>query len=624
MLSRFAGTRTSPWSASHVSRRGAFRIMQFNWADPAFGSGNTWEATRRQLIAEVLLSNCEVVALQGLEREQVLWLKDAFDVQGYEGIIGGHVADDRALDGGTVLPGGGRELPVATFWRKTTHNLHSIQLVGDGTQGAQVVTLNASHVRLVIANIQLDISSPPSAQLSILDGVVQRSNSQDESVIAALGTLPPDSPALQHLRSYLDSTSDVISGRVDFDFYMGIHSGSMWYQPGILQVIGALVPPDSPIEEARTNGWAAGGCVPTLVEFVQNMDSSRRHRSDRVRNPLGDVLSSSLVGSESAGLERKSNAKHNSSAAFLRELASVKGVCLNIDELFVSSTKELPSLADEHDGLRHMFRCVSAQVDGGSQAQRADMSVQMGRSTTVAERLDALTKYLVAHKVSRQQVRTCFKSWTPPRCPGLSTLVKTLHEQGRRVMLRSDGLFELARQVGGQVGVPDPHVTGHSLTFSGGGLVTGVVSFSQGIYSYEANSEAAAMAKVSEHKVALRNAKYAVIGGTEADLAARSAAPPGSRADVLITIGPNRTTAPGHPRGVSTESSPGKRADADWNARDIGELVFTCFFVFQLPACEWREGARSHFSCFSLEGKNTSSFSRSLREKPHVRLGCFH
>lgn len=586
MLSRFAGTRTSPWSASRISRRGTFRIMQFSWADPAFGSGNTWEATRRQLVAEVLLSNCEVIALQGLEREQVLWLQDAFDVQGYAGIIGGQVTDVGAFEGAALFTGGDREIKVATFWRKKVYDLHSIQLIGDRTQGAQLVTLNASHARVVIANILLDTSSPPYAQLSIVDGIFQGRNGRDETVIATLGTLPPDSPALQQIRSYLDSTSDVISGRVDFDFHMGIHSGSVWYQPGILQVIGALVPPDSPSKEARAKGWAAGGCVPTLVDFVQNKDIGRGHRSDRVRNPLGnDIAGDSVVGMESSGVGRQSNAKHNSSgAAFLRELTSVKGVCLNVDELFVASLKELPALADEHDGLRHMFRCVSAQVDGGSEAQRAVVSVQMGRSITVAERLVALTEYLVAHKVSRQEVRKCFKSWTPPKCPGLSTLVKTLHQHGKRVMLRSDGLFELVRQVGGQLGIPDPHVTGHSLTFSGAGLVTGVVSFSQGIYSYEANSAAAAMAKVGEHKVALRNAKYAIIGGTEADLAARAAAPTESRADVLITIGPNRTTAPGHPRGVPAESAPGKRADADWNAKDIGELVFsrflTLFFFF--------------------------------------------
>ena len=89
MLTRYAKTRSSPWHGTvRVHGRGnSLRLFQYSWSPPAFGTGNSWEATRVHLLAAALLSRSDVVCLQGLSGEQAHWLKDAFDMQGYDSII---------------------------------------------------------------------------------------------------------------------------------------------------------------------------------------------------------------------------------------------------------------------------------------------------------------------------------------------------------------------------------------------------------------------------------------------------------------------------------------------------------------------------------------------------------
>lgn len=199
------------------------------------------------------------------------------------------------------------------------------------------------------------------------------------------------------------------------------------------------------------------------------------------------------------------------------------------------------------------------------------MPIKMVRGKTVADRLQALTDFLVSEKISRRQVRECVKTWEAPPVPkSLVMLVKLLSDVGKRVYLKSDGLYELTRAIARQLEVPDPLVSGNSLTFSSKGAVTGVVSFSQGIYSYQANSPAAAVAKVVEHKLALKNAKYAIIGGTEADFAARAVSPHG--ADVLIAL--KRDTSSVREREGAAQSNVSladNKGKADWNAKGVGK-----------------------------------------------------
>lgn len=603
MLSRFTGAATRPWSSSATFRSSnTFRVLQHGWSDPTFMSASAWIATRQQLIAAVLLSHSDVVALQGLEHEQVMWLKDAFDVHGYKGIA----------RGGYGNASGAEKLQVAIFWKKQhvlVSSHHVILRESGSAQGAQIVLLNATALLrgkqtpylVRIASALVLQSSSPSEQVSVLShvlsqlaaataasGIGEAKSVASEATTIICGTLTfaPNSPAVRLMRGQLleqsqptaylpavpthdldlDCVSDVITGREDADFVAGVKSGSVWYVPGTLQALQSLVLPN-----ISSSTIAMDGCVPFLVDFAVQFDRVRRVRKHRM--PAHDAE------------EGRADVVGNKSAVFLRELASTRAVCINIDEIFRASTTGDSQMLDtaDYDGLRHMSRCVTSHqhIDGTSHTHEAAMTTDMQRGKTVAEQLLVLTDLLVSENVSRRQVRKCVKAWNPPRVPrALAALVKVLADTGKRVYLKSDGLYELTRQVAQQLEVPDPHVSGNSLTFSSSGAVTGVVSFSQGIYSYQANSPAAAVAKVREHKVALKNAKYLIIGGTAGDVAARAASASTSArgADVLIALNRrNSSVSSAAARGrqgkvnASLSSVTDRNDKADWIAKGVGE-----------------------------------------------------
>jgi len=75
------------WHCARARVQNSLRLFQYSWSPPAFGTGKSWEATRLHLLAAALLSRSDVVCLQSLSGEQAHWLKDAFDMQGYDSII---------------------------------------------------------------------------------------------------------------------------------------------------------------------------------------------------------------------------------------------------------------------------------------------------------------------------------------------------------------------------------------------------------------------------------------------------------------------------------------------------------------------------------------------------------
>lgn len=96
MLSRFTDFRTSPWSKGVTALRKAnsktIRLLQYSLWSPAVvrnvnsrvegvTEGQDWEETRVQVLASALLSQSDIVCLQGLEYEQAVWLKQALNSQ---------------------------------------------------------------------------------------------------------------------------------------------------------------------------------------------------------------------------------------------------------------------------------------------------------------------------------------------------------------------------------------------------------------------------------------------------------------------------------------------------------------------------------------------------------------
>lgn len=161
MRSRFTHLRTSPWTGSSRRRgnggRSALRFMQYSWSAPTFGSGNSWHATRLQILAAALLSKSDIICLQGLASEQANWLKDALLKQGYNGIL--HAADlslspppaPQALDPAAPAAEGAdkasrhdaqqphaeaqqRHLNVATFWLKKYALISSSTVLASGAE----------------------------------------------------------------------------------------------------------------------------------------------------------------------------------------------------------------------------------------------------------------------------------------------------------------------------------------------------------------------------------------------------------------------------------------------------------------------------------------------------------
>lgn len=212
ILSRFTQLRTPPWNDSVRTRRrdNALRLLQYSWFAPAFGSSNSWEATRFQILAEVLLSKSDVVCLQGLASDQARWLNDAFDVQGYSGIISAGDAATNQVDAQEIHATTQARPNAATFWRKK-YSLISSHLVSAGSkvarnsntytkngassasppssggdvnvqQGALVVALNAStrvrganvYYTVRVANTVVDAAAPPHVQILALSEILSQ------------------------------------------------------------------------------------------------------------------------------------------------------------------------------------------------------------------------------------------------------------------------------------------------------------------------------------------------------------------------------------------------------------------------------------------------------------------
>jgi hypothetical protein len=190
MAMRFTTSHSSPWSnarGAHVPDS-VLRVMQYAWSAPQFGSGNSWEATRVQVLAAALLSHADIICLQGLSHEQAQWMKDALDYKGYHGIISNafdsrssHRAQgvQREARAHGVLPDGPN---AATFWRQKFTLVGSF-VVGAGAlsnlasgvrQGALVVVLNASTrvhgistpYAVRVANTVVDPAAPPRLQVA--------------------------------------------------------------------------------------------------------------------------------------------------------------------------------------------------------------------------------------------------------------------------------------------------------------------------------------------------------------------------------------------------------------------------------------------------------------------------
>jgi hypothetical protein len=113
-----------------------------------------------------------------------------------------------------------------------------------------------------------------------------------------------------------------------------------------------------------------------------------------------------------------------------------------------------------------------------------------------------------------------------------------LHAHRTRVLLKSDGLNEVAYQLARGLGVAEANVFANSLTYSAAGLVTGVTAENNA----EPNSAGALLSRIREHKQATRGSHVLIIGGSPADFAARHAAPP-YNADLLITLNHTRVRA---------------------------------------------------------------------------------
>jgi len=186
MAMRFTTSHSSPWSNARGAHApdSVLRVMQYAWSAPQFGSGNSWEATRVQVLAAALLSHADIICLQGLSHEQAQWMQDALDYKGFHGII------STALDSRSSHRAQGMQreaLPdgpnAATFWRQKFTLVGSF-VVGAGAlrnlasgvrQGALVVVLNASTrvhgistpYAVRVANTVVDPSAPPRLQVAV-------------------------------------------------------------------------------------------------------------------------------------------------------------------------------------------------------------------------------------------------------------------------------------------------------------------------------------------------------------------------------------------------------------------------------------------------------------------------
>ena len=682
---RFSASRMSPWSEARGRRErdNALRVMQYAWSAPQFGSGNSWEATRVQILAAAVLSRADIVCLQGLEREQAQWLKEALDYQGYSGIISS-AAESRPHREAHAPDRSRRGPNAATFWRQK-YTLASSLVVDTGPgmqhaghppgdpasgvqQGALVLVLNATTTvrgistpyAIRVANTVVDPSAPPAQQVAALAEVLPRLaaspalpegvDSQaaagtaslrpaEATVVSGTLTLPPKSQPLQYLQGGtlpsapretdsgrhqldLDSAYAAVTRQEHYELNAGMHSGAVWYTPGLLQALAVLVPvrnasdagvdvvADAPGQHAAAweqevrLGTAEGGCVPSIVDFAIELDvaarGGSRKRRHRAANPLsklarvedgGGLNAEHVLAGDASDAVAQKRANHT---RFLRDLSLVRGVCINVDQVHAVHAASLPhrgpagtERAQDFDGLMHMFKCLQRSVSGSkSQAELAQASVAMGKAASTAERLEALADFAARHSFQRQQTRECAQAWRAPVVPELQELVKLLQQHKQKVFLKSDGLADFTHRVAKALNVPDRYVVANSWTFSPhNGLITGVM----GPGGLAANSAAAVVAKVREHKQALKQSAYLIVGGAPADYAARRSSPLG--ADMLITLNLTRalrhdasrghpqhpqlqrTDAPVLPDALARESPPPGAQGADWNAHNLADVI---------------------------------------------------
>jgi hypothetical protein len=475
--------------------------------------------------------------------------------------------------------------------------------------------------------------SPPRIGATVLCGTLTlKENSQPLQYLrgATLSSGPKDVPVPEHQLD-LDSAYAVVTRQEHYELKAGLHSGAVWYTPGLLQALNVLVPARNATNGGTTVGegalseeaaaWedevrlgaADGGCLPSIVDFAIQSDvaahGAGRKRTSRAANPLsttahvedGGGLSAEhvMAGDSSAAVEQE----HASRTHFLRNLTLVRGVCINVDQVhrMHSASSARAGLdgnvrAQDYDGLMHMFKCLQFSLtrkrerEGGggseSEAELALDSVAIGKAADTGDRLVALADFAVRHSVHRQLARECARAWSSaPVVLELVELVRLLQQHKQKVFLKSDGLADFTHSLAQALGVPDRYVVANSFTYSPDtGFITGIT----GPGGHPANSVEAVLAKVREHKQALKHSAYLLIGGTPGDYAARRSSPHG--ADLLITL--NHSGLPHASPHTRSEGGQG----ADWNAHSLADVTL----AFQLGYMMTGEGVCTRAKTFVL------------------------
>lgn len=471
--------------------------------------------------------------------------------------------------------------------------------------------------------------SPSKIGATVLCGpLTLKENSQTLQYLRGATLSSGDVPVPEHQLD-LDSAYAVVTRQEYYELKAGMHSGAVWYTPGLLQALNVLVPArnatyagpnvgdGAPSEEAAAwedevrFGTADGGCLPSIVDFAIQSDvaahGAGRKRSSRAANPLsktahvedGGGLSAEhvMAGDSSAAVEQN----HASRTHFLRNLTLVRGVCINVD--LVHRMLSAPSAgaeldgnvrAQDYDGLMHMFKCLQLSLtrerEGGgggseSETEMALDSVAIGKAADTGDRLVALADFAVRHSVHRQLARECARTWRAPVVLELVELVRLLQQHKQKVFLKSDGLADFTHSLAQALGVPDRYVVANSFTYSSDtGFITGIT----GPGGHPANSVEAVVAKVREHKQALKHSAYLIIGGTPGDYAARRSSPHG--ADLLITL--NHSGLPHAPPHTRSEGGQG----ADWNAYSLADVTL----AFQLGYMMTGDGVCTRANRFVL------------------------
>lgn len=418
------------------------------------------------------------------------------------------------------------------------------------------------------------------------------------------GTLPSqvnvESQFADHIRQQawgghkwdLDSVYAVVSRREHLEFDLGMQHGSVWYVPGVVQALNALVPGNistlaHPVAKVAKE-W--GRCVPSLVDFAVESDKvigfGRGTRVHSAANPLSKLEVPSRGGgfrSEDMRQLRSENRIHRTNRShLLRDLISIQAVCINLDEVLMASKDlRVPSQGVQHDGLVYMFNCAVNSRSGnfteheGLQLNILQASAAMTGAATTAQRLQVLTDLLVKGRFTRQAVRACAKSWPMTSLAAsakasTTELISLLRQHRKRIYLKSDGLFELARRLGSVLGIPDVHLVANSLSYGPDHRVLGVTRPGD----KAANSVDALFAQVRLHRHANKAPMfYLIIGGSDVDQAARTATSNHSvvnGVDLLISLNHS---------GIR-DAPPA----SDWHANQISEVALAYRLAYQLQA----------------------------------------